>query len=844
MVVIGSSAGGIEALSTLVQTLPSDLPAPVVLAQHLDPSRESRLGEILSHSSTVPVRTLSDYERLEPGVVYVVPANRDVEISDHDIRLLRGTHRSRPSIDHLFASAAEVFREDLIAVVLTGTGSDGAAGALDVRQAGGTVIIQDPATATFPALPRSLAPSAVDFVVPLGEIGALLQWLLSGAGTLDSPDETDALDRLLRLLRDQHGIDFLSYKPATIMRRVQRRRAATGAATTAEYFRFVQQHPEEQHALIAGFLIKVTKFFRDPDLFDVLRDRILPDIVQAARTRDHTIRLWSAGTATGEEAYSLAILLAEYLGDELEQFHVRIFATDLDADAITFARQGLYAASSLAGIDQRMLDRYFDVGEGGYQITKRIRGLVVFGQHDLTDRAPFPRVDLILCRNVLIYFTAELQRRMLQLFAFSLRDGGYLILGKSEAASPFADAFVADDARLKIYRRRGDRSILPATRIREGAPLSTARIVPSRPSLYGRAMSPYAPTPPEEPYGPRADVILFDLPVGVVVVDRRYDIQYINDAARMLLGVHSSALGEDLIHQVQTVSPLDLRALIDRALSDGKLAIEMLSTLDGSSDETQYLEVLCKPDLADEAALRVTVCVSDSTRRVEERLRLEEELAQARQARERAEQQRAHLSDTNRELLSANQLLARELAELRSQNEEFLVGNEELQAATEEVETLNEELQATNEELETLNEELQATVEELNTTNDDLQTRTIEIQDLAVRLESSRARAQAVLNSLGDAIVVVDGDGRTVLTNVRYDQLFSAPLDSVEMHASDGSPLPGDEQPQRRAARGEAFEITVAVPSPEGELRTYRVTGQPIGADGDEDGGVLVIHDL
>src|SRR5947209_5475715 len=298
MVVVGSSAGGIEALTNLVHTLPIDFPAPIVVAQHLDPSRESHLGEILSRSSTLPVRTLSDYDKLEPGVVYVVPANRDVEITDHDIRLVAGTHRSRPSIDFLFASAADAFGENLIAVVLTGTGTDGATGALDVQHAGGMVIIQDPATASFPDLPRSLAPSVVDFVVPLSEIAALLMRLLTGTGELTSGDDDHALDQLLRLLRERHGIDFLTYKRPTIFRRVQRRMAATATTSVVDYLNYVRQRPEEQQALIASFLIKVTKFFRDSDLFDVLRDRVLPDVINTARGRDRVIRLWSAGCAT------------------------------------------------------------------------------------------------------------------------------------------------------------------------------------------------------------------------------------------------------------------------------------------------------------------------------------------------------------------------------------------------------------------------------------------------------------------------------------------------------------------------------------------------------------------
>jgi two-component system CheB/CheR fusion protein len=622
--------------------------------------------------------------------------------------------------------------------------------------------------------------------------------------------------------------------------------AATGSATIGDYLRFVQRHPEEQRVLIGTFLIKVTKFFRDADLFSTLRERILPEIIEAARARDHSIRLWSAGCATGEEAYSLAITLAECLGDEFDDFHVRIFATDLDADAVAFARQGLYAPSALSGVDAGTIQRHFDMADGGFQIAKRIRGLLVFGQHDLADRAPFPRVDLVLCRNVLIYFTTELQRSILQLFAFSLRDGGYLILGKSETTTPYADAFAPDDGRLKIYRRRGDRAALPVAPIREMIPPSTPRVIPSRPALHSHTLSTPARTAAEQTQIRRADSILFDLPIGVVVVDRRYDIQYINDAARLLLGVHSSALGEDLIHLVHTVPAAELRALIDQAVSSGGQCSGTLTAVPVGPDAPSHLHVICTADTSDQSAPVTTVCISDGTERVEERVRLESDLARATEARERAEQQGQHLVDTNREFLAANQQLTREMAELRRQNEEFLVGNEELQAAAEEVETLNEELQATNEELETLNEELQATVEELNTTNDDLQTRNLEIQELAISVEAARARLNAVLNSLGDAIVLVDSQGRTILTNGLYDELFPTPFELLEVRALDGSTLSEDQLPNRRAGRGEAFQMSASMPDADGNARALSVSAQPLHGEGSEgsDGGVLVIRRL
>ncbi|HET7473902.1 MAG TPA: CheR family methyltransferase [Candidatus Limnocylindrales bacterium] len=437
LVIIGSSAGGIDALSAVARTLPPEMPAPILIAQHLDPRRPSHLTEILRRHTSLRVETVEDRAPLEASTIFVMPPGRHAEITDHEIRLVDVGHRGpRPSIDLLFSSAAQVFGEGLIAVILTGTGHDGAAGARDVKSLGGTVVIQNPDTASYPGMPLALAPTSIDIVAELDTIGPLLHDLATGVHEPSRPDEERLLRGFLDQLRDRSGIDFGSYKRATILRRLQRRMVATGQTKLRDYIRHVQANPDEYQRLTASFLIKVTEFFRDTDLFDQLRDTVIPQLIAEARERDNELRVWSAGCATGEEAYSLAILVADALGDELDAFNVRIFATDVDGDAITFARHGVYAEQTLAGLPHDLVGRHFTKVADGYEVKKRIRAITVFGQHDLGQRAPFPRVDLALCRNVLIYFTTELQKRALQLFAFSLRDGGFLVLGKAESATP------------------------------------------------------------------------------------------------------------------------------------------------------------------------------------------------------------------------------------------------------------------------------------------------------------------------------------------------------------------------------------------------------------------------
>lgn len=311
LIVVGASAGGIDALSRLVASLPADLAAPVVIAQHLDPNRPSYLAEILARQSALPVRTVELRENLTPGTIFVVPSNRHVTITDHHVEVHPdGTHRPAPSVNLLLETAAETFGERLIAIILSGSGSDGADGAHAVKEAGGTVIIQDPETAAFPSMPRSLAPSLVDLSLPIDDIGPALAELLAAPLSDPATAATDVQPLLVRL-HERHGIDFSAYKSATIIRRLWRRMAAARTATIAEYLGYLEAHPEEEQRLIADFLIKVTRFFRDPALYARLREDVIPELVSAAREEGRELRFWSAGCATGEEAYSLALLVTE-----------------------------------------------------------------------------------------------------------------------------------------------------------------------------------------------------------------------------------------------------------------------------------------------------------------------------------------------------------------------------------------------------------------------------------------------------------------------------------------------------------------------------------------------------
>lgn len=837
LVVIGASAGGIEALSGLVGNLPGDFSAPIVVAQHLSPHRTSSLEEILARRAPLPVKTVSNSDRLQPGTIYVVPPNRDVSIRDHTVRVHHDDGAGpRPSIDLLFRSAAEAYREDLIAIVLSGTGSDGANGAREVKQAGGTVIIQNPDSASFPGMPLSLSPSIVDIVADPDRIGPLLQDLLSGTFAVPQPTEETQFRTFLDQLREESGIDFTSYKQPTITRRLQRRMVATDHKSIGDYLRFLKRHPEERQRLIASFLIKVTEFYRDPELFSYLREHVLPELMADAQKRGAELRLWSAGCATGEEAYSLAMIAAELTNASDAHANVRIFATDLDAEAVAFARRGTYPARALKAVPASLLERYFIEIDGEYEVRKDLRSMLVFGEHDLGQRAPFPRIDLVLCRNVLIYFTSALQRRALQLFAFSLRPGGYLVVGKSETVSPLAEYFAVDQPRQKVFRRVGERAPIPASRIKEAMNLAP----PPRPvqQLNAAATLARSTQGSRDLTGQRAiakaDDVLLELPMGVVVIDQNYDIQLINTTARRIFGIHTHALDSDFLHLVKNFSPDALRTAIDAGMRGEAVAGVRVETEDELPVAKKVFVISCfSLPMEERAPNRFVVLVAnDDTERSQ--LLARQEFAEANLSR---------LRTTNDEVLVANQELTGTIAKLRAENEDLLVSAEEVQAATEEVETLNEELQASNEELETLNEELQATVEELNTTNDDLQARTIEIQEAALRSDVIRARLEGILSNISDAVLVIDQAEKVVLTNPAYDATFGAAGISQIFEDDTEAPIPAEHSPLRRAARGESFDMSFTMFDGESNRRWFEARGRPVPGEAGHL-GVIAIRDI
>jgi two-component system, chemotaxis family, CheB/CheR fusion protein len=777
LVVVGSSAGGVGALSTLVSTLNKSFPAPIVIAQHLDPQRPSHLGSILERRSTLPIKVVSEHgqTKLEGGKVYVVPSNSHVRISDGHV-FLEGDHndRPKPSVDMLLSSAASSYGEHLIAVILTGSGSDGAAGAVDVKTAGGVVIIQNPQTAAYPSMPLSLPPTAVDHVLEIEQIGPLLYDLLKGV-SLPAPTEKqdDPFRDLLAQVSAQTNIDFRNYKSSTILRRIGRRMAVTHNTSLRDYADYLRTHPDEVAELVKAFLIKVTGFFRDPEAFEFLRTTIIPELIDRAKANGRTLRLWSAGCATGEEAYSLALLIADQLGPDFPEWNIKIFATDLAADAIAFARRGLYPENVLKDLPDDYRNRYFERIDHGYRISKTLRQAVIFGQQDISRGVPFPRIDLVTCRNLLIYLKPDLQQVVLDLFAYSLhQSNGYLFLGKAETARPTKAMFELINKKWKIYRCVGGSMAFPLHESSLHSPAGNTawreqRRRPIPPAISGSMDLTHSEVEIQQLRRINETMLRYTN-VAVVIIDRQYRILTINAIARRLLGVRDVAYDQDFLHTVRGMPYQEMRRAIDTSFREHATMnlqeVELDQLSEGSGRYVNFTIMLMQveqgaPELA-------VITAMDVTDQVQIKKRLEAV------QREHAELV-TELSAANKRFGTMNKELQDANEELQAANEELMLTQEELQATNEEFEATNEELQATNEELETNNEELQATNEELQTTNDELTARTAELQELTKQHRLEQLQLASVLERYPHFIMVLHADDLTIQSiSPNYRQLL------------------------------------------------------------------------
>ncbi|HEY9824386.1 MAG TPA: CheR family methyltransferase, partial [Stenomitos sp.] len=736
---IAASAGGLEAFTELIRHLPPDTGMAFVLIQHLSPDHESLLPEILGRVTTMPVRQVQDQMRVVPNTVYVIPPNTQMTLVDGTLRLeLRQKNNGNylPA-DIFFESLATDRGNKAIAVVLSGMDGDGAQGVKAVKVAGGVTFAQSDTTAQFNSMPNTaVATGNVDFVLPPQTIAVELSNLsrspfLVQSETLrmrqePSPELSDPLTRILSLLRTTTGVDFTQYKPTTLDRRIQRRMMLYKLESLEEYVKYLQTHRDEIQALYEEILIHVTSFFRDPQAFEQLKTQVFPTISQN-KSNDVPIRIWSAGCSTGEEVYSIAICILEFFSDRSTVPPIQIFATDISDSAISKARSGFYTESQMEGVSPERKGRFFVPQEGGgYQISSAIRELCVFARHNLGGDPPFSNLDLISCRNVLIYLADALQERIMALFHYSLNLTGFLLLGPSESVKTASDLFTTVDDVCKIYARK---------------------LTWSRPLFSFTTSSPVVTRVHSPQRIPESLAIPFDLarevdqlisnryaPISIVVDEQMHILQMRGDldpylkltpgtTELNLLAMAREGLEIPLrtaLYQAQTQNVLVRQEQIqleagerfsDRDVSRPlQLNLEVLPFRSALNNVIYFLVFFNAISSSAIVPNPATVASQEPTDLAREIVTLRQALAAATQ-RELSAQ--AHLQAAIQEQTQLNQ-------NLRVANEEILSSNEELQSTNEELQTAKEEIQATNEELSTTNDELRSRNLQQNRDNSDL----------------------------------------------------------------------------------------------------------------------------
>jgi len=678
---IGASAGGLEATSALLRSLATDLPCAYVLLQHLSPNHRSMLSEILARETTLVVREASSNEQLEKGHLYVIPSSSNAILLNGRIMLSPTSPEivPKPSINVFFASLAEANHECAVGVLLSGTGTDGVDGLRSIQANGGVTLVQQPETARYDGMPRAAIEALVaDFVLSPEEIAAQLRSLLAGSCVDGEIQSQKALEQILGRIKEVAKCDFSGYKTPTILRRLRRRQIATGQDSLVEYAAWSEEHPEEFEVLAREIMISVTAFFRDAHAFAAL-ERTVQEIC-ARHQPGEEIRVWVAGCATGEEAYSIAILFARALDEELPRYRIQIFATDIDENALAVARRGVYSQTSLKEIDAEIRERYFVERNGQYELSKQIRDLVVVARHNLVNDPPFHRLDLISCRNVLIYFDAVLQAKVLQAFAFGLKAGCTLFLGRSESVVQAEHYFAACDRRERLFRKAGT---VAAKEILATQPLR----IPSRSRIA------------EFKYKAIQAALVKHFQTTIVVCDINGTIlQTQGDVERYLRLTEGGA------------------NLAVTELVIAELRSEVLAGLHQFQKE-QQIQTRRRRRIGDEwVRLSIMPLEQEECQNI---LILFESLGAA----ETPETEEPVNSQIEEELLSTREHLQTVIEDLATVNEEMQALNEEAQAS-------NEELQATNEELETANEELQASNQELLSLNEEMTARSAELAEI------------------------------------------------------------------------------------------------------------------
>ncbi|HEX5329226.1 CheR family methyltransferase [Sulfuricurvum sp.] len=721
---VGASAGGLAAFEAFFSGLPANTNPDMafVLLQHLAPEHTSILTDIIRKYTKMKVFEVSDGIRVERNCVYVIPPGFDMAYLNGTLQLLEPTeeHGKHLPIDFFFQTLAQDQHEHSIGVILSGTGTDGTQGMQAIKDAGGIVLVQAPETTEYTGMLESaIATGLVDFILSPEE---MMQQLILLSGDIDNSENTlisaskNVMNKIFVLLRAKSGHDFSQYKPNTIYRRIERRMGLIGIEVISEYVKFLQQNSDELDALFHDLLIGVTSFFRDTEAFLALKEKVIPDLF-ALKPQGSLIRIWTAGCSTGEEAYSIAILIREYMEEHKLNYSVQLFATDIDSHAIAVARAGLYPLGITASISPQRLEHFFtlEADGSGYRIHKNIRDMLIFSEQNIIKDPPFSKIDLISCRNLMIYLGAPLQKRLIPLFHYALNPEGTLFLGSSESIGEFNDFFSVVDQKSKLFKRKE-------------TPYDTAktigRIVPTTKSIRSQSvqnsdkMNPLVKLPLREI---TEQAILKQLNMSAILVNAQGDILYLHGKTGTYLELPSGEMG---INNVLKMARDTLRRELTMALQKAIVKKETVRRSGLNIEQNGYSKTV---DLSVRPVSSAVSIDSPLYLISIEETNNDTKTNNASITGTKESDPIGHIASLQQELQAqeeylqaANDKLESTIEALQSSNEEMQSLNEELQSTNEELETSKEELQSMNEELSTVNAELQTKVSDLSRVNNDM----------------------------------------------------------------------------------------------------------------------------
>jgi two-component system CheB/CheR fusion protein len=742
---IGGSAGSLEAIKVFFAHLPTQTGAAFVIVTHLGP-KQSELAQVVQGFTALPVVQATDGLRVLPDHVYVIPPNRDMSLLHGTLLLLEPSQGPglRLPIDFFYQSLSKDAKDRAVCIILSGLGSDGTIGLKMVMESFGMVMVQQPETALFDAMPRSaIATEFVDFVLPPEEMPAkLLEYLERPLATRlprELSAESDskpahALQKIFLLIRGQTGHDFTYYKRNTLFRRIERRMNSHQITEFTHYVRYLQEHPQEVELLFKELLIGVTKFFRDPEAYESLRNHLLPLLIK--KPTDSTVRVWAPGASTGEEAYSLAMLLLECLDhvDPHKYLKIQIFATDINPEGVDFARLGLYSENIAGDVNPERLKRFFHKIDGGYQIKKEVRDVVIFALHNLSKDAPFTKLDLLCCRNLLIYLSSDLQRNLLPVFHYSLNPGGLLFLGPSENVASFQDLFIPLDIKWKISRR--SEAVASLTRL-AGFPFALTRH-PAAPVYPAGLMNVATPRRDSGNLATLVQkVLLLHYAPPAVVINSKGDILFVNGRTGKYLEPAPGLSGMNLFDMAREELNYEISGAVHRATQacqDVVLEQVRLKTEIGYQMLRLTVKYLAEPEAL--AGLLMVVF---------------EDLPEPKSTQRRKKAAGAEPNSRDALVVAMEKELQYTKYRLQTTIEEMESSLEELKSTNEELQSANEELQSTNEEAMTNKEEMQSLNEELMTLNMQYLSKTDELSQAANDMKN-------LLDSTELAIVFLDND--------------------------------------------------------------------------------------